>query len=125
MDQTEASFVTLKELIKSAMVEALRPEVSNRLHGFSDRVEASVRSAVEAVAEKVLDETKIEEIANSAREGATYTAVTYELQRAATDALREMQPALDLLKRALDEATWEAINELLLERLKEMIHPTP
>ena len=74
---------------------------------------------------KVLDETKIESVANAARQGATYTAIQSLIKRTAEDAKKEAAPILsqlsDEFSKIVAEATTEAIVELITERITQKV----
>lgn len=112
---------TLKEILKMNMKAKLGSIVSGSLEKHSAELNKFIQEATDNVANKVLDEAKIEEIAKAAQQGATYVAINTLVRQTAQDAIREAEPFLrqvtEEFGKIVAEATSEAIIELILERL--------
>lgn len=108
----------LKELIKSD----LQPVVSASWVKHSNELAELVRDATDSVARQVLDETRIEEIANSARQGASYIAISTLIDKVIQDAVSQGEPIAREMAfkfaNIIMDALKEAISELIQERLQ-------
>ncbi len=116
-----------KEIAKQAMKQHLRRQVSSSWDKYMVEMQTTVQAAVDGVANQVLDETKIEEIANNVRAGASYVATQEFIRRVTEDAIKQAYPLVTQVAKALSdlmiEATAAAIKELLQERIQQALIP--
>ena len=112
-----------KEDIKQAMKEQLRKRVSISWDKYLDEAKKLIDEATDSIISKVFDETKIEELAKSARAGATYVVLSQTIEKVVEDALNEAKPMIEefviALGKIMLEASGEAIKELIREKLQQ------
>lgn len=82
-----------------------------------------VDKATDSVAREILDEARLEEIANAAMRGATYTAVDSMINYTIKDILSTVKPLLNgaiaEFEKLLYEATTEAIRKIIAEAIRD------
>ncbi len=114
---------TFKEALKMVIKSRLKGTVADSFEKHSAELIRFIQNASDNVASKILDETKIEEIADAARQGATYMAISALVKQTAEDAIKEAAPMLSQVSEEFNkivaEATLEAIMELITERLQD------
>lgn len=110
-----------REMAKEAMKQQLRSQVSSSWDRYWAEMQTTIQTAVDTVARQVLDEARIEDIAKTAKAGATYVAMQEVIRKTADDAIKQAQPVIAELAKALSDLMTGAANEAIIELLQERI----
>lgn len=106
------------------MKTQLRGTVKNSFEKNLSELLDLIQQTTDKIATSAFDESKMEEIAKYAREGATYIAVQRLTKEIIDDAMNEATPSIKEFTKALDgmimDATRGAIIELIGERIAEI-----
>lgn len=99
-------------------------KATDRLDKWEETVRMFAKKAADHIAENTQDESKVEELAGSARKGATYAAVNERAAQIAKDMLGDVTPIMTEFKafisEILEEALLEATVEMVLARVRKL-----
>ncbi len=115
----------LTEAIKMVIKQQISGTVSSKAEALTKELQKVINDAADAVASRVMDEAKIEEIAKAAREGATYSAVDRLISELGNYAIEQASPlvkeVLDRFSHMMFEAMRRAVHEIVREEVQSRI----
>jgi hypothetical protein len=122
MDIDENALIEgITEVVKMVIKQGISGNVSSKAALLTNELQTIISNAADAAASKVLDETRIEEIAQAAKDGATYTAIQQLISEVGNYAIAEATPiakqAIDVFSKILLKAMEKAIREIVNEEV--------
>lgn len=130
MNSADETYNRMKgELVGMIRDKMLRSRNEGLLNTWEQLVRDAASRAADYVTKTVRDETKIEELARSAKQGATYAAISRDINALTTVMAEDAKPIIEeasqqvtaLVNKAMFEATQDAIRDLLNERVQKLL----
>lgn len=117
----------MKSAVSSGVVGALRKVEAERLDKWEEMMRGVVKQATDMVANRIQDETQIERMAESARQGATYTAVLLDVNRFVKEITTQWEPQMkameEVVGRAFRDGISDAARQIVMERVLRLTNP--
>jgi hypothetical protein len=117
----DTNWKRLQEVFKQLMKDQLKGTVEKSFREHGTELIALVQEATDRIATSAFDETRMEEIARYARDGATYVALRQLIKQVSQDATDAAYPVIndfiETIKKLLLSATAEAVEELIITKL--------
>ena len=115
-----------KELVKQKAREIILDKAGNLINDTITRrfkvIFPKIDKAADFVVKKTMDETRVEEMASAAQQGAAHFAVNDVIDSTVEDVIKAVKPDLDEatedFKKRLYELTTEAAKEIVKEAVK-------